>query len=207
MVAGFVGAPFVSGGFKSWVHFGAVEHEPFSYALAVLSVEVGLAGVAIGYRLYATYREREPLTALGPGYTLLVNKYYLDDLYMKGIIRPIQYGISRWVNWTNQNILDGAVNAAAWLTRKLSLGVDEVDRKVVDGAVNGTGILTKLAGTGLRLIQSGDVQSYAALLFAGTVILAIGITRSLVGLLIALGVFLVGLIWAIFRMTRREERA
>jgi len=177
VVAGFVGAPFVSGGFKSWVHFGAIEHEPFSYALAVLSVGVGVAGFAIGYRLYATYREREPLMALGPAYTLLINKYYLDDLYMKGIIRPIQYGISNWVYWTNQNILDGAVNAAAWLTRKLSLGVDEVDRKVVDGAVNGVAFSAGKTGGFLKYIQSGNVQRYAVFLFVGVAILAIAITR------------------------------
>jgi NADH-quinone oxidoreductase subunit L len=207
VVAGFVGAPFVSGGFKSWVHFGAVEHEPFSFGLAVLSVGVGLAGIAFGYRLYSTYKERDPLLALGPAYTLLVNKYYLDDLYMKGIVRPIQYGLSKAVYWTNQNILDGAVNAAAWLTRKLSLGVNAFDKRGIDGAVNGTGIFTKLVGAGLRRVQSGNVQSYAALLFAGTVILALGITRSLVGLLIALGLVILVGAWSIFRMTRREERA
>jgi NADH-quinone oxidoreductase subunit L len=177
VVAGLVGAPFVSGGFKSWVHFGAVEHVAFSYGLAVLSVGVGLAGFAIGYRLYATYREREPLTALGPAYTLLVNKYYLDDLYMKGIIRPIQYGVSKWVYWTNQNILDGAVNAAAWLTRKVSLGVDEVDRTVVDGAVNGVAFSASKTGGFLKYIQSGNVQRYAVFLFVGVAILAIAITR------------------------------
>jgi NADH:ubiquinone oxidoreductase subunit 5 (subunit L)/multisubunit Na+/H+ antiporter MnhA subunit len=111
------------------------------------------------------------------------------------------------VYWTNQNILDGAVNAAAWLTRKLSLGVNAFDKRGIDGAVNGTGIFTKLVGAGLRRVQSGNVQSYAALLFAGTVILALGITRSLVGLLIALGLVILVGAWSIFRMTRREESA
>ena len=47
------------------------------------------------------YRERDPIRSLGPLYTLLERKYYLDDIYMRGIVRPIQYTLSAAVNWTN----------------------------------------------------------------------------------------------------------
>jgi NADH-quinone oxidoreductase subunit L len=168
-----VTAGFVTGPFRSWVHFGPLEHEVFSVPLAGLSVLVGLTGIGIGYALYSTYRERDPILGLGPAYTLLVNKYYLDDLYMKGIVRPIQYGISRGVYWTNQNILDGLVNGAAWVTRKLALGVNEVDRRGIDGAVNGIAFSLGFLGALLKLFQTGNVQRYAVYLFVGVAVLAI----------------------------------
>jgi NADH-quinone oxidoreductase subunit L len=192
--------------FTDWVHFGpTVESEPFSYGFALVSLLGAAAGILVGYRLYSGWRERDPLRDLGSVYTLLERKYYLDDIYLRGIVRPIQYGISSAVYWTNQNILDGAVNGSAWLMRKLSLGVDEVDRRGVDGAVNGVAQGAGVIGRGLRLIQSGNVQRYAAVLFAGAAVLAIGVTRTLIGLLIAAGLIVIAAA-TVFIRTRSEER-
>jgi NADH-quinone oxidoreductase subunit L len=176
-VVGLLGAPQLNAVFADWVHFGEVHHEPFQYGFAAVSILGALAGIAVGLRLYSRWREREPLRRLGPAYTLLERKYYLDDLYLRGVVRPVQYPLSAGVYWTNQRILDGGVNGAAWLTRKLGLGVDVVDRRAIDGAVNGVGQLTRGSGGLLRYIQSGNVQRYAVFLFVGVVILAIAITR------------------------------
>jgi NADH-quinone oxidoreductase subunit L len=175
--AGFLGAPQFGAVFADWVHFGSVAHEPFSYGFAGVSILGALAGILVGYRLYARWRERDPLRSLGPGYTLLERKYFLDDIYMRGVVRPIQYPIASATYWTNQNILDGLVNAAGWATRKIAGGVDLIDRKGVDGAVNGVAIGTGLTGGLLRYIQSGNVQRYAVFLFVGVAILAILMTR------------------------------
>ena len=176
-VAGFLGAPQLNAVFADWVHFGAVAHEPFQYGFAAVSILGALAGIAVGYRLYAGWRERDPLRRLGPVYVLLERKYYLDDLYLNGVVRPVQYGLSAAVYWTNQKILDGLVNGAGWLARRLGLAVDAVDRKGVDGAVNGIGQLTRGSGGLLKYIQSGNVQRYAVFLFVGVAVLAIAITR------------------------------
>jgi NADH-quinone oxidoreductase subunit L len=178
LVAGFFGAPFVEGGFKQLVHFGEEVHlAGFDFALAALSVGLALVGVLIGTSLYRTYRERDPLRRLGPLYTLLERKYYLDDIYLRGIVRPVQYSISAFVNWTNQHILDGIVNGSAWLTRRFGTGTDAVDRRVVDGAVNRVAIGAGWTGGLLRYVQSGNVQRYAVILFAGVAILAVIFTR------------------------------
>ncbi|MGH2695788.1 MAG: hypothetical protein ACRDIW_02225, partial [Actinomycetota bacterium] len=177
-VAGFFGAPFVEGGFRQLVHLGEEAHVAgFDFALAALSVGLGLAGILLGTALYRTYRHRDPLTRLGPLYTLLERKYFLDDIYLKGIVRPIQYSVSRFVNWTNQRVLDGLVNGSAWLTRRFGSGTDAVDRHVVDGAVNRVAIGAGWTGGLLRYIQSGNVQRYAVILFAGVAILAVIYTR------------------------------
>jgi NADH-quinone oxidoreductase subunit L len=192
--------------FTDWVHLGPVaESEPFNYGFAAISILGAVAGLLAGYRVYGRWREREPLRALGPAYTLLERKYFLDDIYLGGVIRPIQYPIARGVYWTNQKILDGAVNAAAWLTRRLGERVRTFDERVVDGAVNGTGTVTGLFSRFLRTVQSGNVQSYAVLLFAGTALLAIGITRGVIALAVALGLIVLALAWLIFRPKKSEE--
>ncbi len=177
-VVGLLGAPQLYAVFADWVHFGAeAPHEPFQYGFAAVSILGALAGIAVGYRLYARWRERDPLRRLGPAYTVLERKYYLDDLYLRGVVRPVQYDLSAGVYWADQKIVDGAVNGAASLTRRLGLGVDVVDRRGVDGAVNGVGHITRQSGGLLRYIQSGNVQRYAVFLFVGVVILTIAITR------------------------------
>jgi NADH-quinone oxidoreductase subunit L len=163
--------------FTDWVHIGAVEHEPFNYGFAALSVLGALLGIAAGYRLYSRWRDREPLRALGRGYVVLENKYYLDDLYWYGIVRPIRDNVSAAVYWTNQYVIDGVVNGIAWLTRKTAIAVNAFDRVVIDGIINGLGRTTDVFGGFLRYLQSGNVQRYAAFLFAGMVIAAIIVTR------------------------------
>jgi NADH-quinone oxidoreductase subunit L len=178
VVAGFLGAPFVEGGFRELVQLGEEAHiAGFDFALAGLSVGLALVGVLVGTALYRTYRERDPLRSLGPLYTLLERKYYLDDIYLRGIVRPIQYSVSRFIYWTNQRILDGVVNGFAWMTRRFGTGTDAVDRHLVDGAVNRIAIGTGWTGGLLRYVQSGNVQRYAVILFAGVAILAVIFTR------------------------------
>ncbi len=178
-VAGFLNATALHVHlFTDWVHFGpVVKAEPFNYGFAAVSILGALAGIAVGYRLYAGWRERDPVMNLGPAYTVLEHKYYLDDLYLRGIVRPIQYRISAAVYWTNQHILDAAVNAAAWVTRRVAGVVNTADQKVVDGAVNGIAFSAEASGGLLRYLQSGNVQRYAIFLFVGVAILAIAITR------------------------------
>jgi NADH-quinone oxidoreductase subunit L len=147
-VVGFLGPTHV---FVDWVHFGAVEHVPVDYGFAAISLLGAAAGIAVGYGLYRRWRDPDPLRSLGPAYTFIERKYYLDDIYERGVVRSIQY--------------------------PLADAVDAVDRTVVDGAVNGLALTTRGLGGILRYLQSGSVQRYAVFLFAGVVILAVIFTR------------------------------
>jgi NADH-quinone oxidoreductase subunit L len=103
---------------------------------------------------------------LGAGYSLLVNKYYLDVLYEKIIVRSIAHPISKGAYWFNQNILDGIVNGAGSVSETVAGWVyRNVDQGIVDGAVNGAGSAAQGAGSALRPVQSGKVNQYGALLF------------------------------------------
>jgi len=50
------------------------------------------------------------------------------------------------------------------------------DTHVVDGAVNGVGWLVRMAGSGLRRLQTGYVRSYALGVALGAIILVAAIT-------------------------------
>jgi len=174
---GFLGASFAKAVFFKWVYFGEPEAIHFVPWVAALSVGAALSGVLVGYSVYRKARERDPVLAMGPLTTLLVRKYFLDDIYLKGIVFPIRDKVSAFVYWTNQNVLDGAVNGAGWLAKAVSRRVDGFDTSVVDGAVNGVAQTAGFTGGILRYLQSGNVQRYAVFLFTGVVVLAVVFTR------------------------------
>jgi NADH-quinone oxidoreductase subunit L len=141
--------------------------------LPVLATVVALGAIWIGVQVF--YRGRWQIDLKGGPfawvYRFVENKYYLDDLYLNGVVRPVQYPIARAANWSNQRILDGIVNGAGIGTVALARPTYAViDQQVVDFAVNGAAGLTGLSGGLLRYIQSGNVQRYAAVLFASVAI-------------------------------------
>jgi NADH-quinone oxidoreductase subunit L len=72
---------------------------------------------------------------------LLQHKWYVDELYEKVIVRPL--------------------NAFA------SFLNDVFEKSIVDGMVNGVGRLVNYGSRQLRLLQSGQVGSYVLLMVVG----------------------------------------
>ncbi len=174
---GFLGAPQLGAPFGQWVFFEHPHEAGFVPWVATLSTFGALAAIAFGAALYRRVREPDPVLRLGPVSTLLLRKYFMDDLYWKGLIRPIRDPLAAAVYWTNQKILDGVVNGAAVVTRAVAWLIEKFDRGVVDGAVNAAANTAGFTGGLLRYIQSGNVQRYAAFLFAGVILLAVVFTR------------------------------
>jgi NADH-quinone oxidoreductase subunit L len=177
LVVGFLGAAPTGAPFFDWVFFEEPEEVHLVAWVALLSIAIVVVGVGAGYALYRRWTERDPIRALGPGFTLLDRKYYLDDIYWKGIIRPVRDPLAAFVYWTNQKVLDGVVNGAGTLSMAFSRVVAWFDRTVIDGAVNGAAHIAGFTGGILRYVQSGNVQRYAALLFTGVLVLAVIFTR------------------------------
>jgi NADH-quinone oxidoreductase subunit L len=176
LTVGFLGFPVV-GVFQDWINVPGEEHHGFStlynIILPVGSVAVALLAVFIGVQLFHRNRWRYDLKAgpFGWMYTFVENKYYLDFLYLRGIVKPVQYPIARAMYWSNTHIFDAIVNGAGIATVKSSKFVyEDVDQNVVDFAVNGAAGITGLTGGLLRYIQTGNVQRYAAMLFAAIAI-------------------------------------
>jgi NADH-quinone oxidoreductase subunit L len=163
--------------FPTWVSFDIegvtreVVHEySFSVPLAAISLAIALIGIGVGYGYYFANKGPHGLTKRSglahAGYRFLEEKYFLDKIYINGVIRTIQYPIAKAMYWFDQHIIDGFVNGVAFVSRKVAGFVyDVIDQKVVDGAVNGAGFTAEEGGGLLRYIQTGRVQQYAAVLF------------------------------------------
>ena len=152
-----------------------LHHAPFKWSKAAMSMIIVFAGMLLSWLLCVQLYEKKNKSlvgltqrnkVLGAGYSLLVNKYYLDVLYEKIIVRSIAHPISKGAYWFNQNILDGIVNGAGLVSKTVAGWVyRNVDQGIVDGAVNGAGSAAQGAGSALRPVQSGKVNQYGALLF------------------------------------------
>ncbi|MGI9607536.1 MAG: NADH-quinone oxidoreductase subunit 5 family protein [Acidimicrobiales bacterium] len=174
----------------SAAYFPAISHAVPSWWLAVVASCVGLLGPAVAYWYYfikvdGLARETgEKLTELPNGLTttnglahaghqLLVHKYYLDHLYNNVIVAAVKGPIAKGAYWINQNVIDRTVDTAGESAVKAGRAVyDHVDQGLIEGVVNGSGFISTQSGQGLRRMQTGKVQQYAALLFAGATVLA-----------------------------------
>jgi NADH-quinone oxidoreductase subunit L len=157
--------------------FPAVQAVDFRPIIAVISTLLAGAGLAAAYMYYERNKGPHGLTsrnkAARGGYVFLENKYYLDTLYTDIIAADTKGPLARAAYWVNQNVLDGIVDGAAAVSKKVSVFVyRDVDQLVVDGVVNGTGLVSEESGQFLRRMQTGKVQQYAAILFSGVVVLA-----------------------------------
>ena len=171
-------------------YFPGISHAAPSWSLAIISSLIVLAGAGAAYHYYFVKVDRlakktgESLTALPNGLTttnplarvghkVLVNKYYLDHLYTGVIVGFTKGPLARATYWTNQHVIDGAVNAAGTTAvRTGRLVYAKIDQAVIDGAIDGSGRFSDASGERLRHINSGKVQNYAAILFAGAALLA-----------------------------------
>ncbi len=174
--AGLVGIPGPANLFERWVHFGEPHHLSLASTVGIgaLSTVLAAAGFGLGWLIFARDRFRVDLarSSFGWLYRLLENRYYVDELYMRLIVRPIRDPLARFAYWTNQRILDGVVNLAGAATLSTGSGVYHgIDQPVIDGLVNGAAFGADAAGRTLKLWQSGNVQLYAATLFLGLVLL------------------------------------
>ena len=126
--------------------FPAVEevHQPW---LVYISVAAGLAGIALAYLFYIARPGLADSVAgrLGFLYRLVYRKYFVDEIYDAAVVAPIVEG-SRTVLWR------------------------DVDVGLIDSAVDGLGVWSRSVGSALRLIQSGNIRSYAAWVVWGSVV-------------------------------------
>jgi NADH-quinone oxidoreductase subunit L len=126
--------------------------------LAWLSAGMGILGILLAYVFYVAKRGLADSFAKAAGglYTLVYNKYFVDEAYDATVVEPLMEG-SRTVLWRG------------------------VDAGMIDGTVNGVGRRARGIGSILRLAQSGNIRSYAAWVVLGSIIvlLAVGLAGGL----------------------------
>ncbi len=151
------------------------------WGLMLLSVAVAFGGWFAASRFYknADRNYAEPIAAAAtPVYNTLLNKYYVDEGYdyvftgrrKLGKVRLGAMGLGEASSWFDANIVDGAVNAAGWLTRLTATISKWWDTWIIDGiGVNGPAILARMLSYPARLFEWGLVQWYALVMTAGLV--------------------------------------
>jgi len=159
------------------------EHtSPIEYGLMFLSVAAAGIGWTMAGRSYANVAASdytEPIAAAAPSvYKTLLNKYYVDEGYdyvftgrrKLGGVRLGVMGLGEDSSWFDANIVDGAVNAAGWLTRLTARISSWWDKWIIDGVgVNGPAIVARALSYPARLLEWGLVQWYALVMTAGLV--------------------------------------
>lgn len=165
----------------------SVEHgflAEFTLWIALTSTVVALLAIALGYWMYgrryaeflkqpAAKRSEDPLVAfIGPVFTALKNKWWVDELYWLVIVNPY-ITLSGWLadvidwrfwhDWFHDKIIAGGFN---WLTRVLSI---QIDLGIIDGIANGLGKAAQRLAAAMRRLQTGFVRNYALAVFVGLV--------------------------------------
>ena len=115
--------------------------------LAVVAVVAAALGLLVAFLLYGKQNDKPANIAksAGPVYTLLLNKYYVDEIYAALVVGPLM--------WISRNIL--------WKV---------VDVEIVDGAVNGLAHGARDVGDASRHTQSGNTRSYAVWVVIGAIL-------------------------------------
>jgi NADH-quinone oxidoreductase subunit L len=172
ILAGYVGVPHALGGanrieafLEPSFHVAEAVGEPAAAAAAEeaahgpeggagleltlmgVSTLVALGGIAIAVIVFLRRRAIADAIAgrFSGVYRLLVNKYYVDEIYDAAIVQPIKLA-SRDGLWRG------------------------LDATVIDGSVNGAGAVVRGWGSLLRRLQTGSVRTYAASLLLGAVL-------------------------------------
>jgi NADH-quinone oxidoreductase subunit L len=119
------------------------------WAVAVPSVLIGLAGIAVAFILYGKKTGIPDKIAANFKYTykLAYNKFYIDEIYLFITKKIIFRYISEPVAW--------------------------FDRHIVDGMMNGIASVTQIVSYRIRGFQSGQLQKYAFVFVTGTLLLVL----------------------------------
>jgi NADH-quinone oxidoreductase subunit L len=111
----------------------------------LLSTGLAVAGILVSLLVFGPWRKvsveapRHP----GPVYTVLANKFYIDELYML-LIRGLFFSVTTAIAWFDRHVVDGTVNLVA-------------------GA-------SKRGGALLRRTLVGKVQGYALIITGGALV-------------------------------------
>jgi NADH-quinone oxidoreductase subunit L len=156
----------------------------FNFVIAIGSTVIALAGILLAWFLYIrrardlqqlplNQRPDDPLRSmLGPVFTALENKYWVDEFYGIIIVKPYQWlssfladkvDWSFWHDFVHDRLLVAGYNG---LTRILA---GPIDLGIIDGIANFLGDGFKELAAQLRKIQSGFVRNYALSIFIGVI--------------------------------------
>jgi NADH-quinone oxidoreductase subunit L len=127
-------------------HAAGEDHVATERTLMLVSTVIAVTGIGLAWFFFVRKPDAADAVAASaaPLHRLLLNKYYVDELYDAAVVQPIKR-TSEGVLWKG------------------------VDAGVIDGAVNGAGTFVSGASSVLRRLQTGSVRAYAVSLVLGVV--------------------------------------
>jgi NADH-quinone oxidoreductase subunit L len=129
-------------------HGGEAAHGEEALELTLMGVSSAIAVIGVGLGLFVWTRRRDiadgMARSLAPAHRLLLNKYYVDEVYDAAVVQPIK------------------VVSTEGLWRAFDVGL-------IDGAVNGVAAIVGAGATVLRRLQTGSVRAYAGSVLVGAV--------------------------------------
>jgi NADH-quinone oxidoreductase subunit L len=141
------------------------------WVFIVISLLAAGLGMGLGYLFYVKDTSLPDIwaTRLRPLYQASYNKYWVDEFFGWAVTRRVM-DAARGVFAFDSEVVDGAVNGTAWLTRLSSRITGATDKYLVDGLVNAVaGFIIRLMSPLLRAAQTGFTQNYALVMVLGLV--------------------------------------
>lgn len=142
--------------FGAYIHYGTVHEHSLTFVgaatsqLGLMSLGIGLLGLLLAFFLYTKRQDIPEKVRTAPvasaAYNLFSRKWYFDELY-QGFVDRVYLAFAR--------------------------GSARFDKGGIDGVVNGTGRMVIGSGYGLRELQSGQIQTYIAVMFFSVVVLSL----------------------------------
>ena len=154
-----------------------IPHYPHSTEILLTAVSVALAamGIYLAYHFFLQHKEKPALwlEKFRGVHQLVFNKYYVDETYdLLFVDRAKDSG--RLLSAFDKNVVDGAVNGTATITRITAWISSQADIHIVDRIVNLVAQFFRFFSSVVRKLQNGLVQQYA-LFFVIGIILAISL--------------------------------
>jgi NADH-quinone oxidoreductase subunit L len=179
ILGGFLGFPPEQG----WLHqflapvSGSGEGHEASTGLVLMlmmiATGIALLGWGLAHYFYSVNLSAPDrlATKFQAAYRILLNKYYVDELYDLLWVEPTKK-VGLLFDWFDRNVIDGLVRAVAHLAELVAAGSTWTEKHVIYGGINVVGYGNHLAARQWRQLQSGMVHHYAAIIVAGLFLLA-----------------------------------
>jgi NADH-quinone oxidoreductase subunit L len=144
--------------------------------LIFLSLAVAVFGIVLARRFYwgpdAGKRPRRLAERFQFAYKMLVNKYWVDELYNATVVAGT-VKLARLLWDVDARVVDGTVNGTRHATVGSSFLSGLFDLRIVDGAVNLIATIYDVASVQFRRLQVGFTQGYAMVMVFGAAILLV----------------------------------
>jgi NADH-quinone oxidoreductase subunit L len=145
-----------------------------AWSVMLTSTLAAAAGIWAAWQLYVVRPDVRQIvdTRFAPLANLLRNRWYIDAAYEDHLVEGFVFGAATMAASIDMTIVDGSVNGAAGLSRRLARLSNWFDSSIVDGAVRLISMATHSLSWPFRALQTGFVQTYVFIFIAGVLAIA-----------------------------------